>query len=206
MRRPGALLLALALSACPKAPEPQSENDRLLQKLKAEKEREQKEGPTAFPPGVPDPTNPNFNTGEDPLARTAAEPPAQVKALKLPEKIEHQSGALTVRLNGAETSQSIAGNKVKLSTNEQFLRVDLKLKAAQAVEFDLSAATVKAGDESFPIAKDVQHVVGTRNLARPLAAGEALETVLMFELPEAALAKGPVLQLPLEPPLEVPLQ
>lgn len=205
MRSQGGLLLALALFGCPRAPEQPSENDRLLARLKAEKEREEKEGPTARP-GVPDLTNPNFNTGEDPLAQTAAAPPAAVKPLKLPEKIDHQSGALSVRLNGAETSQSIAGNKVKLSTNEQFLRVDLKLKAGQAVELDLTGATVKAGDESFPIAKDVQHVVGTRNLARPLAAGEALETVLMFELPEAALAKGPVLQLPLTPPLEVPLQ
>ena len=115
-------------------------------------------------------------------------------------------GKLLVRLNGAETSQTAAGDRVKLSTNEQFLRVDLKLKAAETAEVDLSAAAIKAGDEVFTIARDAQRVVGTKNLTRAINAGEAFETVLMFELPEAAIAKGITLQLPLTPPLEVPLQ
>jgi hypothetical protein len=197
--------LALLGAGCPKGGEGPNENDRLLAKLQAEKDRQAKEGVDPGPPR-PDLSNPAFNTGEDPLAKTAAEPENPVKTLKLPEKIDFQAGKLTVRLNGAETTQSISGGKVKLSTNEQFLRVDLKVKALEAAEFDFSAASVQAGEEVFPIARDVQRVVGTRNLARPLGLGEGVETVLMFELPEAALAKGAVLKLPLTPPLEVPLQ
>ena len=178
-----ALALTLLCAGCTKGAEAVPE-DRLIARLKEEKARSEKElaqgGTVATGPDLLDP---NVNVGEDPLAKTAAEPPAAVTPLKLPEKIDFTAGKLSVRLNGVETSQSIAGAKVKLSTNEQFLRVDLKLRAAEALEFDLGAATVKAGDESFPIARDVQHVVGTRNLARPLAAGESLETVLMFELP-----------------------
>jgi hypothetical protein len=202
MRR--AALAALLFLGCPKPAEPPQE-DRLLAKLRAEKDREAREGALPGAP-VPDLNNPSFNTGEDPLAKTAAEPPAETKPLKLPEKIEFTSGKLLVRLNGAETSQTAAGNRVKLSTNEQFLRVDLKLKAVEAAEVDLGAATLKAGDETFAIARDAQRVVGTKNLTRAINAGEAFETVLMFELPEAALAKGVTLQLPLTPPLEVPLQ
>ncbi len=199
-----AVVAALIFSACPKPAEPPQE-DRLLAKLKAEQERERREGAH---PGVPMPDfhNPNFNTGEDPLAKVAAEPPVAVNELKLPEKIDFQAGTLNVRLNGASTSQSLAGTKVRLSTNEQFLRIDLKLRAAETMDFDFSAAAVKAGDEVFPLARDAQRIVGTRNLARSINGGESVETVLMFELPDAALAKGVTLQLPLSPPLEVPLQ
>jgi hypothetical protein len=202
-----AALAALLLgAACTKGADAPNPEDRLLAKLKAEQEREKKEGPTASPVGPhPNLDAPDVNV-DDGLAKVAAEPPTEVKSRKLPEKIDFKAGQLGVKLNGVETSQSISNGKVRLSTNEQFLRVDLKLTADAAATIDLSGAVAKAGDETFPIAKDVQHIVGTKNLTRPVAAGESFETVMMFELPEAALAKGVTLKLPLPAPLEVPLQ
>jgi hypothetical protein len=201
-RLPLVLLLALA---CTKGAEAPSEQDRLIAKLKAEQER-MKAAPETARTG-PDLTNPNFNTGEeDPLAKTAAEPQTPVITLKLPDKLDFSSGKLAVHLNGVETTQAVNAGKVKLSTNERFLRVDLKLSAQDKVEFDLSGASVQAGSENFPIARDAQRVVGTRTLTGPLNAGDAREAVLMFELPDAALEKGATLKLPLTPPLEVPLQ
>ena len=202
MRR--AALAALLLgAACTKGADTPNPEDRLLAKLKAEQEREKKEGPTVGP--HPNLDSPEMNV-DDGLAKAAVEPPTPVKSLKLPEKVEFKSGQLAVKLNGAETSQSIANGKVRLSTNEQFLRIELKLTADAAANIDLSSALARAGDETFPIAKDVQRLVGTKNLTRPVAAGESFETVLMFELPDAALAKGVTLKLPLPAPLEVPLQ
>jgi hypothetical protein len=203
-RLPLVLLLALA---CTKGAEAPSEQDRLIAKLKAEQERIKSAPETERTHPAPDLTNPNFNTGEeDPLAKTAAEPQTPVNTLKLPDKLDFSSGKLTVHLNGVETTQAVNAGKVKLSTNERFLRVDLKLSAQDKVELDLSAASVQAGSENFPIARDAQRVVGTRNLTGPLGAGETREAVLMFELPDAALEKGVTLKLPLTPPLEVPLQ
>jgi hypothetical protein len=193
----------LTLCACPDKAAQSTEQDRLLAKLKAEQDRIKREGegPTEAQRAAA-----ILNGQEDPLAKTAAEAPRQVKELKLPAKIDFPAGKLTVRLNALETSQTAAGERMKLSTNEQFLRIDLKLKATETAEFDFNAATLHAGEEVFPIARDVQRLVGTKNLAGTIEAGGALETALMFELPDAAIAKGVTLKLPLAPPLEVPLQ
>lgn len=203
---PAAALALLCTAGCTKGGQGPSEEDRLIAKLQAEKERQARAQEQGVLPPAQNPLMPSPEP--DPLAKTAAEDPAPEKQLKLPDKIDFVAGDLAFRLQGLETSLTVSGGKVKLSTNELFLRVDLKVKALGAAELDLTGATLKAGEEVFPIARDVQAVLGTRNLVRPVEAQESFETVLMFELPEAALAKGPTLRLPAPrgQVVEVPLQ
>jgi hypothetical protein len=195
MRPAQLLILALALAAaagCPKAEEPPPE-DRALRILQGEKAREGKKAPEVVrPPPAPE-EDPNAK-----LAQIAAAPDAPERKRPLPATNPAvKAGALYVRLLELSTTQTAGTGKIKLSTEDQFLRVRLEArnpgKAAAPIAF--AGATLSCGSKSFPLAPDVTRVAGSRELSRTWAPDQRDEVTLYFELPAPALETGCTLAL-----------
>lgn len=175
-------VVGLALAGCPKGDSPPAD-DRLLQKLQAEKDRLDKGGQVARPAQPAPLAEPN------PLAVRAAMPDAP-KTLAMVGAPDFSCGKGSCRVSSVETSHSVAGDKLSLTSDDFFFRVVLSVQVEGGGPLDLSSARLVSGTEEFPIAKDAQRLAGTRELARTFKPGEKVEVTLYFEAPRAAIAPG----------------
>lgn len=195
--------LGLLLLGCPK--EEAGPDDRLLQKLKAEQARLAAQPHDARgAPGQPAPLPPE----DDPLAGAATAPEAP-RTLPLPGQLDVEVDKVRYRLTGLEASGQVGAGKLKLTTTDAFLRVSLRARADGAAEADLGAASLKHQDRTFPLARDVQRLAGTKELRFAVPGGDGADLDLFFEVPKDALGKGLLLVLPVPggpATVEVPLQ
>ena len=191
------LLLTAALAwGCTKEEAPPQE-DRTLAKLRAEADRVGKGGAPSAPPtraqGAEDP-----NMGLADLA--TAEAGASERKLKLPEPNDTKHvDTVAVKLTALEASHSVKGGKLSLTTEEQFLRVQLVMQnvgqAPAALALD-GARLVDAAGKEYRLARDAQIAAGTRELKRTWAPEERSDVVLFFELPPSTLEGDLTLVLP----------
>ncbi len=184
MNRLALAAVGLALAGCPKSDEQPPADDRLLQKLQAEKDRLQKNGEAPRPlPGPAPIAEPN------PLAQRAAMPDVP-KVLPVPGNPDFACGKASCRVSSVETSHSVATDKMTLTSDDYFVRVVVTAQLAAGGPIDLSQATLVQGEEKFTIARDAQSLGGTRDLNRAAKPGEKTEATLYFEVPKAAIAPG----------------
>lgn len=192
----GTLLLAAAslVWGCQKEEAPPQQEDRTLAKLRDEVDRVNRGGaPTTGPAAVP----------EDPNARLAGlaakVEQAEERQLKLPENNPTvHVDSVAMKLTGLEAAHTMKGTgKIGLTTEELFLRVQLVAEnvGKEPAKLDLDVARVQdAEGKTYSIARDVQALVGTRQLERTWEVGERTDVVFVFEVPPSAV-HGPGLTL-----------
>ncbi|MBS1148887.1 MAG: hypothetical protein H6Q89_585 [Myxococcaceae bacterium] len=174
--------LGVVLLGCPKEESPPAD-DRLLQKLQAEKDRLDQGGAAPRPIAAAVIAEPN------PLAARAAMPDAP-KTLPVVGAPDFSCGAGACRISSVETSHSVAGAKLSLTSDDYFVKVVLWAQLPKGGPLDFGGAKLVAGANEYPIARDAQTLSGSRELARTLKPGEKVELVLFFEAPKAAIAPG----------------
>ncbi len=184
MRPLAAAALALALFGCPKDEPGFDENDPLIKKLKAEQQRLEREGPPRAPPAPR-----NREPEPDPLAEAAARGDAPTP-LTVPAAPPVAAGGATLSVKAAETSHTVKGAKMALSSADLFVRVTLTATAARPETLDLASATLALGEERFGIARDAQKLGQGSPLLARLEPGVSQSLVLYFEAPPAAVKKG----------------
>jgi hypothetical protein len=181
---------ALLLTACPdKKPEQATGDDRLLARLKAEKEREQRDGPMVAPTA---PAELPKDEPVNPLAEFAAKG-TQKKELALPGKTLLQVGKTSLRLNALEASHTV-GEKISVTTDEWFVRVSFEATAAEPTAIDLTTAHLELDGKTFGYARDAQ--AASRLKAAATAVPGGAPVIVYFETPPEALAKGLTLVVP----------
>jgi hypothetical protein len=191
------MLLAAALAwGCTKeeAPPPQ---DRTLEKLRAEADRVGRGGTPSGPPSrtAPAPEDPNaalagLATGEGAAEQKLAIPP--------PNPTVH-ADTVAVKLTGLDASNSVKGEKLSLTTEERFLRVQLVTQNVGPASATLALDQAKLVDsegKEYRVARDAQLAAGTRELRRTWAADQRADVVIFFELPPSAIGSGLTLVLP----------
>lgn len=175
LRRAAAgLACALALAGCPKDEEPR---DRAIELLKAEQERLRREGAAPRRPADP-----------DPLAEIAAAE-AHPENLGIPAGVNGDLGPVTLALAEVQIAQTV-GQRVKLSTTDQFVRVTLEASAKEPATLDLSGAQLVHGERTFALARDAQRAAGGSPLTAKIQPGGTERLVLFFEAPRDALGPG----------------
>ncbi|MFL5320715.1 MAG: hypothetical protein ACJ790_13725 [Myxococcaceae bacterium] len=104
-------------------------------------------------------------------------------------------GTVALKLAGIQTSPIVSSGKLSLSTDQTFLLLKI---AAQNVgdkdaQLDLSGATVTSKTGDLPLARDAQHVAGTKDLLlkfAPAKAEDRKDLILIFELPPSDVGSG----------------
>jgi hypothetical protein len=196
VRRPVALVTvaALAVLTAPgcKRSEPPPAEDRALQILKREVEREARGEAVGRAPDAPQ--DPNAQLAE--LAARREGP----KDLPFPTRASIvRVGALSAKLVGLSATHTIDAGKVQLTSEELFVVVTLTVRNEGAARetFDLSLAQiVDRSDGRYPPASDVQRTAGTRQLRIELEPSAATRVRLLFEVPRALVGNGLALLLP----------
>lgn len=167
------------LLGCPRDEAPE-QDDRLLKKLQAEKDRVASGGERSRPiPSAP----------ASPLADRAASPDAP-RTLRLAGAPEFVVGKAACRVLSVETSHNVTGGKLSLTSGDLFFKVVLRVQRSGGGPVDFSGASLTAGGTDYPLAQDAQRLAGTRELSLTLKADEQLEVVLYFEAPATAITPG----------------
>ncbi len=178
----GPLLCAVVLLGCPDKSDRPPGDERLLAKLKAEKDREAKDGPTVPPTAVePLPRDEQVN----PLAEFAAKG-TQKRQLALPASALLQAGKATLRLTALEAMHSV-GQGITVTTDDWFVMVTFSATSGEPTEIDLTTAHLERDGKQFPHARDAQ-AAGKRP-AKATVHGDTALTA-WFEVPADALDKG----------------
>jgi hypothetical protein len=147
------------------------------------RERIAKGGKPSGPPAPTPKDEPN------PLAAIAAaqRPPVPLKVLE-------SSGTLqdvTITVTAAEMSQTVAGPKTSVSTEDRFLRVAFTATAKKDSTLELSTVKLVNGAQEAEVARDVQRVgQGSSLSTTALKANEPVNLVLYFEAPPTLLNPG----------------
>ncbi|ATB28015.1 DUF4352 domain-containing protein [Melittangium boletus] len=204
-----ALLCASAwLGGCKDQPEPEPTTDRTLEQLRLEVERVNKGGAPAAPPDAP--VDPNERLAQLAAAQDADAP----KRLSLVsrEAVRVNDG-FEVRPAGLEAMHTLRGTgKLSLTTDEYFVRLTLETRNRGQEPASLSLSNARLVDEAgkeYAIARDAQNVGGTRQLDLTQAESDQGQSlVLVFEVPESALAPGLELLVPTRggPDARIPLR
>jgi hypothetical protein len=189
------MLLAAALAWGCEKEEPRTE-DRTIAKLRAEADRVGKGGAPSGPPSrLTPPPDPNAN-----LAGLATADEEGSRRLKLPEPNDTKHvDTVAVKLMALESSHSVKGGKLSLTTEELFLRAQLVAQNVGAAPAPLAlegARLVDAAGKEYPVARDAQIAAGTRELTHTWGPQERADVVLFFEIPPSALDSGLTLVLP----------
>lgn len=191
------LLLAAALAwGCTEEEAPPQE-DRTLAKLRAEAERVERGGAPSGPPA-------RARAPEDPNAGLAdlatADESASDRKLRLPEPNDTKHvDTVAVKLTGLESSHSVKGGKLSLTTEDLFLRVQLVAQNVGKAPAPMAMERAKLVDEAgkeYAVARDAQIAAGTRQLGRTWAPDERADVVIFFEIPPSVLEAGLTLVLP----------
>jgi hypothetical protein len=189
------LLLAAALVwGCTKEEAPPQE-DRTLSKLRAEADRVERGGaPSHSPNRAPATEDPNAGLADLATAESGS------NKLRLPEPNDTKHvDSVAVKLTGLESSHSVKGEKLSLTTEELFLRVQLVTQNVGKAPAPVTLEGARLVDESgkeYAVARDAQIAAGTRQLQRSWAPDERADVVLFFEIPPSALESGLTLVLP----------
>lgn len=190
------LLVAALVWGCSKEEAPPQE-DRTLAKLRAEADRVGKGGAPSGPPvRNTAPADPNANLAD--LATTDTEGAGRKLRLPEPNDTKHVD-TVAVKLTGLESSHSVKGGKLSLTTEDLFLRVQLiaqNVGAAPATVAMEGARLVDGSGKEYKVARDAQIAAGTRDLRHTWAPEERTEVVLFFEVPPSAIDPGLTLVLP----------
>lgn len=173
-RAAAAIALGLALTGCPKEDEPR---DRAIELLKAEQERLRREGAAPRRPAEP-----------DPLAAIAAAG-GRPENLGIPAGVSADLGPVTLSLREVQIAQTV-GERVKLSTTDQFVRVTLEASTRAAFSLDLASAQLTQGEQTFALARDAQRAAGGSPLTVKIQPGGTERLVLFFEAPREVLRPG----------------
>jgi len=182
VKRAAALIACATLFGCPEKSSQPPGDERLLAKLKAEKDREQKEGPTVPPVAVePLPKDDQVN----PLAEFAAKG-TQKRTLALPAKTLVQVGKASLRLTALEATHTV-GTGISVTTDDWFVMVGFSATAPESTELDLTTAHLEREGKTYPHARDAQ--AAGKKPGKALVAGDTPLTA-WFEVPEGALAAG----------------
>ena len=117
---------------------------------------------------------------------------AEERQLKLPENNPTvHVDTVAVKLTGLEAAHTMKGSgKIGLTSEDLFVRVQLVAEnvGKAPAKLDLDGARVQdAEGKPYGIARDVQALVGTRQLSRTWEAGERTDLVLVFEVPPSAV-------------------
>jgi hypothetical protein len=184
----GFVLLA-ALSGCPSEQPKPPGDDRLLAKLKAEKEREQREGPMVAPTA---PVEKPKDEPVNPLAEFAAKG-TKKRELRLPTKTLLNLSNASLRLNGLTASHTV-GESPSVTTDDLFLMLSFNATSAAPTTVDLSSAHLELGTRSFSHARDAQAASRVKAVANVTSGGSAV--VVYFETPPDALTQGLTLVVP----------
>jgi hypothetical protein len=192
------MLLTAALAwGCTKEEAPPQE-DRTLAKLRAEADRVGKGGAPSGPPARTQQASEDPNMGLADLA--TADDGTSDRKLRLPDPNDTKHvDTVAVKLTGLEASHSVKGGKLSLTTEEQFLRVQLVMQNVGQAPASLSldgTRLVDAAGKEYPLARDVQIAAGTRELRHTWAPEERSDVVLFFELPPSTLDAALTLVLP----------
>jgi hypothetical protein len=192
------MLLAAALAwGCTKEEAPPQE-DRTLAKLRAEADRVGKGGAPSGPPARAQQAPEDPNMGLADLA--TADDGASDRKLRLPDPNDTKHvDTVAVKLTGLEASHSVKSGKLSLTTEEQFLRVQLIMQNVGQAPASLSLDGVRlvdAAGKEYPLARDVQIAAGTRELRHTWAPEERSDVVLFFEIPPSTLDAALTLVLP----------
>ena len=183
-----ALLFSLAFTACPDKAAPTAD-DRLLAKLKAEKDREAKEG--ALPP----PTHveaPPRDEPVNPLAEFAAKG-TQKRELALPSKTLLELGKATLRLNALEASHTV-GTGISVTTDDWFVMVGFTATGPDGTDVDLNGSHLEKDGKEFVHARDAQ--AASHKPARATITKDSAAVTGFYEVPADALGKGLTLVVP----------
>ena len=182
--------MALALAACPKDDAQPPGDERLLSKLKAEKEREAKEGPIVPPRNVEaPPTDEKVN----PLAEFAAKGTRR-RELQLPSKTMLELGKVSLRLNALEATHTV-GDAIAITTDDWFVKVTFNATGPEGADVDLSTAQLEREGKQFGFARDAQ--AASHKPAHAAIAKDGTAVVFAyFEVPMDSLGKGLTLVAP----------
>ncbi len=190
------LLVAALFGACTKE-EPAPQEDRTLAKLRAESDRVSKGGAPSGPPVRP-------AAPEEPAPSLAdlatRDTDVSEHKLRLPDSNDTQHvNTVAVKLTELESSHSVKGGKLSLTTEELFLRVQLVAQNVGAAPSEMGlegARVVDAQGKEYGLARDAQIAAGTRELRHTWAPQERSDVVLFFEIPPPALESNLTLVLP----------
>ena len=190
MRPAAALGLIAALAGCPDKGDGKPQGDeRLLAKLKAEKEREAREGAFVPPARVePMPRDEQVN----PLAEFAAKG-TQKRALALPAKTALDLGKASLRLEGLEATHTV-GSGIAITTDDWFVKVAFSAAGPAGTEVDLTVAHLESEGRAFPFARDAQ--AASHLPARVSAGPQGVTVTAHFEVPAESLGKSLTLVVP----------
>ncbi len=188
MRVALALFCTVMLPGCPDKSEQPPGDERLLAKLKAEKDREAKDGPLVAPRTVEPVTDAKVN----PLAEFAAKG-TQKRELSLPSKTLLSLGKASLRLNALAAMHTV-GESPAITTDDWFLRVSFSATANEPTDVDLTGAHLELGDKSFAFARDAQ--AAFRHPGRVNATPNGDPLVVFFECTTDALKSGLTLVVP----------
>jgi len=183
------VICALPLLGCPSEQPKPPGDDRLLAKLKAEKEREQREGPMVAPTA---PAEKPKDEPVNPLAEFAAKG-TKKRELTLPTKTVLNVGKASLRLNGLTASHTV-GESPSVTTDDLFLMVSFNATSAEPTTVDLSAAHLELGTRTFSHARDAQAASRVKAIANVTPGGSQI--IVYFETPADALAQGLTLVVP----------
>ncbi len=167
----------LALAGCKK--DESVGDDRLIAKLKAEKDRLGPQGAPLAPAQQPQ--------GNPLVEQLAADDRPRV--LQSPQNSTVQVGNATLRIQSLETSKSVKGDRVGLTSSETFLKVALSVVSSKEEPLGFRGASLSNGTDTWPLASDVQRVAGTRGETLAIGA-EKKDLVLYFELPPEQVKAG----------------
>lgn len=140
------------------------------------------------PPVAREPSSP-----EERLAARAVNSEAAPEDLPLADGGFARSGGLEWTVRKLTSQRTVKNEKTAVTSGDAFLSVDLVMVNVgdQPAHLDLQGVKVRsASGETFPIARDAQVIAGRRDLAFSVPPQERARAVLLFELPESALAKG----------------
>lgn len=205
MNRSVALLAVLALlSGCKQEG---AGDERLLQKLSAEKERLAQGGQAAAGPRPTESTDPNAH-----LAALATEGSPSGRRRLPAQNPTAYVGEVAVKLAQLSTSHRVGSGRVSLASAELFLEVRLLAQnvGADRATVDFSPSRVRACGKEVGLAADAQRLSGTLPLRRDFAPDDRVELRFWFEVPPDCVGRGLRLLLPSPlpqgPPVEVMLE
>jgi len=202
------LCASTLLGGCKDQPEPEPTTDRTLEQLRLEVERVNKGGAPAAPPDAP--VDPNERLAQLAAAQDA-EAPKRFSVVS--RKAVPVNDGFEVRPAGLEAMHTLRGtSRLSLTTEEYFVRLTLEARNTGQEPASLGLSNARLVDEAgneYAIARDAQNVGGTRQLDLIQVESEQKQSlVLIFEVPESALAPGLTLLIPTRggPDARVPLQ
>lgn len=190
-----ALALVLGCLSCSSKDGPAPANDRTLAKLREEQARNPS-GPATPGRGHAGPPEEDPNAA---LANAAAADTGAPKTLPVPGAAKAVTiGDVRFEVKGLARATSLADARVKLTTDQSFLTVTLATANGGdgLRNVDLGFLRVTNGTEQFAIARDAQHVAGTKRIAFGVDKGQRAEVELVFEVPQAGPQPGWALLVP----------